>query len=69
MKLRAYPIVNVTKKTRVTHQAWPWRARVVVMRDGYFVDEHIFDPPYQRVVTGRFGITPPISKRYSGALG
>lgn len=69
MTLRPYPILSVTSRIRVTHRAWPWRARVVVSRNGHVAEEHTFDPPYQRVVTGRFGITAPISKRYSGVLG
>jgi hypothetical protein len=69
MKIRAYPIISVNHKTVVSHRAMPWRAWVSIYRSGHHVETHVFDPPYQKVVTGRFNLTPPISKRYRGVLG
>ena len=66
MTLRAYPIIGIARRTRVTHRSSPWRASVSVKRDGHEDNFYTFDPPYQRVVTGRFGLTPPISRRYRG---
>ena len=69
MKLRAYPIIRVTTRTAVVHRSTPWRSAVTVIRSGHEDAFYTFDPPYQRIVTGRFNLTPPVSHRYRGAIG
>lgn len=69
MKLRPFPIIGITNRHRIVHRATTWRASVQVLFHGHDTAYYIFDPPYQRIVTGRFGLTPPVSKRYRGVVG